>query len=261
MVELVISMVIAAIVAGFVAMMITTPVDAFIAQSRRAELSDAAETAMRRISADVRGALPDSLRAGVINGAASLDLMEVSAATSYRQWTTGDSLTINAAPDNGFDAAGAQLTARPLNRLIVGHIRNDANFDAYTASTVITPAGTTIAYDAGTRRFSLSPPHSFPRDPPSQRAYAIAGVTRYECDTAAGVLRRYDGLPVQAAMNPIAAPATVIARDITACSFRVLNSTAEHGGIAIVEMTVSRAAGGNVERLRVVRQIRVENTT
>jgi MSHA biogenesis protein MshO len=262
MVELVVSMVIAAIVAGFVAMMMTTPVDAFIAQSRRAELSDAAETAMRRISTDVRRALPDSLRAGVINGAASLDLMEVSAATSYRQWTTGDPLTINAAPDDGFDAAGAQLTARPLDRLVVGHIRNDVNFDAYAAaSTVITPVGTSIAYDVGTRRFSISPAHSFPRDPSSQRAYAIAGVTRYECDTAAGVLRRYDGLPVEAAMNPIAAPVTVIARDITACSFRVLDSTAEHGGIAIVEMTVSRAAGGNVERLRVVRQIRVENTT
>jgi hypothetical protein len=141
-------------------------------------------------------------------------------------------------------------------------IRNDATFDAYAAaSTVITPVGTTIAYDAGTQRFSISPAHSFPRDPPSQRAYAIAGVTRYECDTAAGVLRRYESLPVEAAMNPVVAPVTVIARDITACSFRVLDSTAEHGGIAIVEMTVSRAAGGNVERLRVVRQVRVENTT
>jgi hypothetical protein len=44
-------------------------------------------------------------------------------------------------------------------------------------------------------------------------------------------------------------------------SVRLLDSTAEHGGIAIDEMTASRAAGGNVERLRVVRQIRVENTT
>lgn len=260
MVELVISMLIAAVVAGFVAMMMTTPVDAYIAQSRRAELSDAAETAMRRIRADVRKALPDSLRAGMVNGAATLEFIEVSAAAGYRQWTAGDSLDINAAPDNGFDAAGAQLTLRPLNRLVVGHIRNDAIYNVYrSGSAVITPVGTAIGYDAGTQHFSMSLAHSFPRDPPNHRAYAVVGVTRYECDTAAGVLRRYDELPIEETMNPIAAAASVIARDVTACSFRVLDSSAEHGGIAIVELTVSRAAGGNVESLRVVRQIRVEN--
>lgn len=259
MVELVVSMVIATIVVGFVSMMVAAPVDAYIAQSRRAELSDSAETAMRVINTDVHGALPESLRTGLVNGAPTLEMIEVSAAAGYRQWTTGDSLNINAAADDGFDAAGAQVTSRPLNRMVVAPSRIDATYNVYRSGTaVITPPGTSITYTSATAHFSISPGYSFPRDSANFRAYAVVGVTRYECDTAAGVVRRYE-LPIIEIMGPAGGPGTLVASDVTACSFRVLDSTTEHGGMVIIEMTVARATGGNVESLRVVRQVKVEN--
>src|SRR5687767_2484403 len=119
MVELVVSMVIATILAGFVGLTMTTPVEAYLAQARRAELSDAAETATRMLARDVRGALPESLRSGVVGGFQALEMIEVSAVAGYRTWTTGDSLDIGQ-PDDRFDVAGAQIAARPLNRLVVG---------------------------------------------------------------------------------------------------------------------------------------------
>lgn len=257
-VELVVSMVIATILAGFVGLTMTTPIQAYLAQARRAELSDAAETAMRIVARDVRGALPESLRYGVVNGFDTLEMIEVSAVAGYRTWTTGDTLDIGI-PDISFDAAGAQLSGRPLNRLVVGPSRTDANLDPYLNTAVITPAGQSINFSPSNRRFTLSS-HTFPAPgSPSQRAYAVVGTIRYECDTVARVLRRYQDLPIQQAMSPVGGGGTIVARDIANCRFRTQNSAAEHGGIAIVEITVSRVTGGNNESLRVMRQLRVEN--
>ena len=146
LVELIVSMVIAAVVVGFIGMMIVTPVEAYISSARRAELSDSAETSMRRIAGDVRKALPDSLRAGVIGGAATLDMIEISAIADYRTWTTADSLTIGAA-ETGFDAAALQRTTpmRPLNRMVVGHGAVGTTLSVYRpAAGVLTPETTTI---------------------------------------------------------------------------------------------------------------------
>ena len=260
MVELVVSMVITSIVVGFIGMMIVTPVDAYVSQARRGELSDSAETAMRRIAVDVRGALPDSLRAGVIGGARTLDMIEVSAAADYRTWTTGESLTIGDAGDR-FDMAAVQRPTplRPLSRMVVGHGVVGSTFSVYRpTSGVITPETLSVTHPSA-QRFELSAPFTFPQQSPNRRAYFVVGVTRYSCDTANGVLRRYEGVAIEEFMNPTSAVSTIIARDVTECSFRTWDSANDHGGLAIVEMTVSRMTEGNTERLRVVRQLKVEN--
>lgn len=259
-VELVISMVLATIVAGFVAMMIGTPVDAYLAQSRRAELSDAAETAMRLLREDVRNALPDSLRPSTVNGSPVLEMIEVSAVANYRTvWTTGDPLQIGA-PDAVFDAVAAVNLAGPVRHLAVGHSNNNGS-DVYaptTLSGVITPAMNITLNGAGTQ-VTLPSSFQFTTDLPTHRAYLVDGVTRYECNTATRELRRSRGSAISAAPAGVVAPFDVIARDVAACSFRVRNGTAEHGGIAIVEITISRATNGNPESLRMFRQLRVEN--
>jgi MSHA biogenesis protein MshO len=257
MVELVVSMVIATILAGFVGLTMTTPVEAYLAQARRSELSDSAETAVRSLARDVRGALPESLRPGVVGGSEALEMIEVSAVAGYRVWESGDPLDIDQS-DSSFDAAGALLTGRRLNRLVVGASRANPTYDPYLNTAVITPVGPPISFDPANQSFTLPAPHRFPRGSTNQRAYAVVGTIRYVCDTVAGVLRRYENLAIQPAMDPIAG-GTIVARDIAACTFRTQSSAAEHGGIAIVEITVSRATGGNTEGLRVMRQLRVEN--
>jgi MSHA biogenesis protein MshO len=257
-VELVVSMVIATILVGFVGLTMTMPIQAYLAQARRAELSDSAETATRIIARDVRGALPESLRPGIVGGFEALEMIEVSGVAGYRTWMTGASLDIGQ-PDDRFDVAGAQTTGRALDRLVVGPSRdpNLPNRDPYLNTAVITPAGQPLA-EFNSQRVRLQLPHTFPSGSPNQRAYAVAGSILYLCNTTARVLLRYDNLPIQQAMAT-AGGGTVVARDIAACTFRTQRSAAEHGGIAIVEITVSRANGGNTESLRVMRQLRVEN--
>ena len=261
MIELVISMVIAAIVAGFVAMMIGSPVQAYLATSRRAELSDEAENAIRVIDDEVRRALPNSVRVGSIGNLRILEIIRVTASLSYREaWPERNAMQFGV-PIGQFSVLEQPVFAGSQHVVIDN--RRTGTRSAYSLTNVITPSTTAVA-TTGTD-ITLSTPFRFTNYPDrsaNQRAYLVPdlGVVRYECDLGAGVLRRYESLPISNSITALAAPSTTIARDITACRFQALAGNAQNGGMAIVELTVSRATNGSgIDRLRMVRQIRVEN--
>ena len=62
LIELVITIVVGSIVVAFMAMFIVTPMLSYSAQTRRAELVDEAESALRFMGRDLRSALPNSVR-------------------------------------------------------------------------------------------------------------------------------------------------------------------------------------------------------
>ncbi len=62
LVELIIVIAITGVMFGMVAIFVLQPIQGFEAQSRRADLVDAAESALRRMQRDVRRALPNSVR-------------------------------------------------------------------------------------------------------------------------------------------------------------------------------------------------------
>jgi MSHA biogenesis protein MshO len=265
MIELVVSMVIAAIVAGFVAMMIGSPVQAYLATSRRADLSDTAESAMRSIDGDVRRALPNSVRRASIGNLRILEVISVTASVSYRElWSERTPMQFGT-PIGAFSVL-EQVAFGNGQRVVIDNRRTGSR-SAYSLMNVITPATTTITAQtiAGRTNINISPAFRFTNytdRSANQRAYIVPslGVIRYECDLGAGVLRRYEGLPIVSAIATVSAASTTIARDITTCTFQALPGNSQHGGMAIVEITVSRAASGNgTDRLRMVRQIRVEN--
>lgn len=263
-IELVIALVISAIVVGFVTSMIVTPVDAYVAQSRRSDLSESAEVALRSISTDVRKSLPNSVRWGSIGNRRILEMIQVAAVVSYREtWPERTAMHFGA-PIGNFSIL-ENVTLSGSLQVVIDNRRTSGR-TAYGLNNVITPATTTIstASTAAGTDITISPAFRFTDYPldrsANQRAYVVSGVTRYECDLSAGVLRRYQSLPISSSITTISAPFTTVARDITACTFSAIAGNAENGGIAIVEITTSRAVSGNTtDRLRMVRQIRVEN--
>jgi MSHA biogenesis protein MshO len=62
LVEMIMVIVITGIIASFVGVFIKGAIDAYVDSARRAELSDVADTAVRRISRDIHLALPNSVR-------------------------------------------------------------------------------------------------------------------------------------------------------------------------------------------------------
>jgi len=108
LIELIIVMVVIGIIAAVVAVFITGPVSGYVDANRRAQLSDSADITMRRISRDLRLALPNSVRVG--GGNSFLEFIPTTAGSRYRTEGGGgvDELKFTG-NDSSFDYFGTSL--------------------------------------------------------------------------------------------------------------------------------------------------------
>jgi len=81
LVELVVAITVSAVIIGFIALFIATPMQAYFAQARRAELVSEAEVTLRSIANDLQTATPGSV--SVIAGGATLKIGNGAAAIRY----------------------------------------------------------------------------------------------------------------------------------------------------------------------------------
>jgi len=269
LVELVVTIVISTVVVAFMAMFIVTPMNAYSAQSRRAELVDAADSALRFIGRDLRAALPNSVRVSSGGSVTALELLSTVDGARYRD---GGPLT-NPALDLDFTAAdGAFATTVPFTQLTLpwsstAHYLSIYNVgvtgaDAYSMSNVITPAGTTITISAGSTAnenlVTLSPAFKFAYGSPGKRVYLVSGPVTYLCDTTAGTLTRYSGYTIAATQSTSAAALTTagataarVAADVAACTFTFSSGTAQRNALATLTIQLSRS-GESVQLLQEV---------
>ncbi len=269
LVELVVTLTVGSIVVAFMAMFIVGPMNAYSAQARRAELVDDADSALRFMARDLRGALPASVRVSVSGSVTALELLATVDGARYRD---AGPLS-NAALDLDFTAAdGAFATTVPFTQLTLpwtssSHYLSIYNVgvpgaDAYSMANVITPAGTTISISQGSSAnenlVTLSPAFQFAYGSPGRRVYLLSGPVSYLCDTSAGTLTRYSGYtiastqPVSASVLTTAgASASRIAADVGACQFTYSSGTAQRNSLVTLTMLLTRA-GESVQLLHEV---------
>ena len=161
LVELVMVIVIIGVMGSFTLWIITGPVDMYNAQATRAELTDAAELALRRIARDIRRAVPNSVRVG--GGGTAVEMLNTMDGGRYRlrpgpgAASQDKRLRFNNTDDE-FNVVGP---FSPLNsnahRLVIYNL-GIAGANAYAGDAVITPPGATItiAPDALASMMSLS---------------------------------------------------------------------------------------------------------
>jgi MSHA biogenesis protein MshO len=262
-IEAVIVIVIAGIVAGMVAVFITRPVEGYADLSRRAELVDQAEIALKRMQREIRRGLPNSVRIRNL-GAGTGQVLEFfhvrsggryrtnpggagysAAACRLRFNNTDDSFavmgTVNAAPQNG-----DQIAISNWNTL-----GPDAN--AYAGDN-ITPSSTTITLNpadavCSENYLSLDSAFAFPFESPQQRFYIVDTPVTYLCDTTAGTLRRYANyttnidhstLDTAAELNLAGASSALVVDDVTACDFTYAPGTPSRSGLVTLTISVSQ---------------------
>jgi MSHA biogenesis protein MshO len=264
LVEMTVALVVGAIVAGFIAMFIATPVNAYMAQSRRNELSSSAESAMRHLSSDLAAALPNSVRVANVGTLRIIEMIAVDGSSLYRDLPSAgtEDLQVNTL-ETQFDVL-QPLTVNAGARLVIGNRTAPNAQNAYRATNrVITPAGMAQPLAVGTRVVLSSPGFLFGNGSGGRRVYVVSTALQYHCDLAAGTLMRYDFLPITANTVPAAAGGTLIARDVTACTFAFAPPsaplTAMHGGIVTIQMTIERVTNGVRDTMRLARQVRVMN--
>jgi MSHA biogenesis protein MshO len=264
LIEMTVALVVGAIVAGFIAMFIATPVNAYMAQNRRNDLSASAESAMRNLSSDLAAALPNSVRTANVGSLRIIEMIAVDGSALYRDLPSAgtEDLQVNTS-ETQFDVL-QPLTISAGARLVIGNRTAPNAQSAYRATNrVITPVGMAQPLAGGTRVLLSGAGFLFGNASAGRRVYVVSTAIQYHCDLATGTLMRYDLLPITVNTVPAAAGGTLIARDVTACAFLFAPPaaplTAAHGGIATIQMTVSRVTEGITDSMRLARHVRIMN--
>jgi MSHA biogenesis protein MshO len=282
LIELIVVIAVTAIVASLVTSLIARSMEMYRDVSRRAELVDAAEGALRRMGRDLRRSLPNGLR--VSAGADAIELLHVVDGARYRfdpgfnpstgQDHSAASDTLEFSADASFNVFGrlGALSFSYGNPLPAGHrigiyttgggVWTDAAAGANPG--VITPASTsvTIQDDVDEDQIVLSSAFQFALQSPRRRLYLVDSPVSYICSLGAGTLTRFSAYNVSAAQptDPSVLPlsagaADVLANQVSGCSFAYQPGTSERAGLATLELSL---ANGD-EQVRIFQEVHVVN--
>ncbi len=275
LIELVVTMTITVIAVSFASIFMVGPIQGFTDQARRAELLDSAESSLRRISRDIRRALPNSVRITTNGSIAALEILNAVDGVRYRTrpppGNPDDRLKFNQA-DAAFNSIGRfNAISKPFSStthyLSVYNV-GTAGANAYELSNVITPPGTQIDIDAaaesGEDNVQLSPSFQFVYSSPRQRIYLVDTPASFLCDTATKTLTRYAGYAIATNQSDrdsdielVAAGAVpaLLSDNVTACGFTYAPGTAQRAGLVTLSLNVSDAG----ETIELLHQVHVDN--
>jgi len=221
LIEAIIVITITGIIAGMVAVFIRAPVQGYFDSARRAELTDIADTAQRRISRDLHLALPNSVR---VSGGNYLEFLQTSGGGRYR-----------AAPDNSgggnvldftqststFDVLGPPVATVPgAMNLVAVYNLGIPGADAYLGdnTSTMTAGGNTVTIN----------PFQFPFASPANRfqiisypvSYVCAGVGTDASGNGTGTLTRYWNYPITAGQpTSFTTRGALLAKNVSGCNF------------------------------------------
>jgi MSHA biogenesis protein MshO len=274
LVEMVVTIAVGSIVVAFMALFIVTPMQAYSGQTRRAELVDEADSALRLMGRDLRSALPNSVRVTTSGTVTAIELLATVDGARYR-----DSGPLsNAALELDFSSAdGAFATTVPFTQLTLPWSSTSSYLaiynvgvpgaNAYDMTNVITPTGTTISVATGSSAnenlVTLSPSFKFSYGSPGKRVYLVSGPVSYLCDTLAATLRRYAGYSIASTQSASAATLTaagattaLVAADVGACQFTYTAGTAQRNALATLTLQLTRSG----ESVQLLHEVQLVNT-
>jgi MSHA biogenesis protein MshO len=292
LVELIVVIVISGILAAIVGVFILRPVQGYNAQVRRAEMVDAAESALRRMQRDIRAALPNSVRIrtnGVTvddvtcpNGPDTVCVIELLHTVDGGRYRAGPgpgagascNLFEFAVNERSFDVIGTLqnfAAIDPTNHWLV--INNQTTlgtgFNAYFGDnrTQLSPNGTDVGgnpcaptsathVDLVTKNFAAT------LASPRQRFYIVDTPVTFRCEPGAGSLTRYQGYAITAAqaVTPAGGSSAAVASLVSGCRFTYSPGTSQRAGVVTLELTITDPnVNGQSESVRLLHQVHVYN--
>jgi MSHA biogenesis protein MshO len=277
LIELVIVLVITAILVTMIALF-ATPMFSYFDARRRGEVTDLADTALRRMGRDLRSALPNSVR--VSNDNLVVELLLVRTAGRYRFDATGgtgtcgvagDALRFGAA-DSCFESIGLTNNIPSVAEIATGAfyvvVNNlqpgTAQADAYGGCSGSTTTGCNSAQlSAMTSQTITFASTKLLYESPGSRFQIIEGPVMYVCDTGSGELRRYSGYAIQPGSVPPTPSGTnsLLVNKVSSCAFTYSpNTVAQANGLVTLELTLSTTdVKGNAETVTLYHAVHVSN--
>jgi MSHA biogenesis protein MshO len=272
LVEMIMVIVITGIIGGMVAVFLQAPIKQYLDVSRRADMTDIADTALRRIGRDIRLALPNSVRVTSVGSNTYLEFLPTSGGGRYRfaPAPTGTSAGCGSLstdmldftkPDNCFEVLGNMPTLSVNDQIVVYNLGiarpatcpaplpAQCGSDAYQgdnrAAFASYPTATTISIAA----------RQFPFDSPSHRFQVIDTPVTYVCSApgtnaagnGTGQLLRWQGYAIQVT-QPTTLPATgtpsfsVLANNVSACNFSYNGFVvAQRSGLVTINLGITES--------------------
>ncbi|SDA74284.1 MULTISPECIES: prepilin-type N-terminal cleavage/methylation domain-containing protein [unclassified Janthinobacterium] len=284
LVEMVIVIVITGIIGAMVAVFIRVPVQGYVDVAARAALADTADTATRRLTRDVRLALPNSVRVSV--DGRYLELLLTRTGGRYLGENDppglGNVLSFTAVPNPPApfsftivgaapaDALGTRQAIRVGDQVVVYNLGTayTAN-DAYACSAATGCNRAQVTGAAGNEVTLASNP--FATDPaplpsPSNRFHVVTTPVTYACNPTTRTLTRYAGYAIQAIQPAAAGTAPLVAtkgallaNQVAACRFSYSILDNVQRGLVSVDLSLG-VAGSNTGIVRLVQQVQARNT-
>jgi MSHA biogenesis protein MshO len=275
LVEMIVAIVVLGILLSLTSMFVRNQVETYFDVARRAELSDAADTAMRRMVRDLQAALPNSPRTPT---AACVEFIPTKTGGRYRaesDGTVGSEFLDFGAADTTFNMYGPQ-SAIAAQQIAIGDLVAVYNLgipgaDAFVQDNTAAVVAPAPAWNAGSQETTLTIASKlFPLASASNRFHVIPGneqVVSFIC-TGVGTNAAGDGTGVlsrsvrtlpQAAgaacpAVPIGTP--VLLNNVSACSFAYTPGVLQRSGQVAVSLAVRRAG----ETVSLQYQVNVANT-
>ena len=276
LVEMIVVIVITGIIAGMVAIFIRAPVQGYVDSARRAEMTDIADTALRRMARDLRTAVPNSVR---VSGT-SVEFLPTSDGGRYRiadvggahcgGTAMGDALSFDPADpvDTCFDIVGRPIDFTTGDTIVIGSTQSDGSLPYMTAaaggvSRTIAAAG--VGTGKTTVKISSTQQYPASSELPGSRFEVVPGdqqAVTYACENfvtvngdGTGTLTRYWHYGFN---NPqVALPGGTSARladKLSGCSF-VYDVNNRRNSLLAVTLTITRGS----ESVSLYQEIHINN--
>ncbi|MDI1299657.1 type II secretion system protein [Methylotenera sp.] len=258
LVEMVVVITIVGILAAGAALFIRNPTQAFIDSENRANLTDRADTALRRMARDIRNALPNSVRTSV-NGADSfIEFVPVKAAGRYRA-AVGTSVSDNpldfSLTADTFDVLGPTVNVDAGDNLVIYNLGISGS-DVYEGSDrhALQTTGllSTLSFSGGT----------FPQASPSSRFFVVSTPVSYVCDMTNKLLLMYSGYNMQTtqpasvtALNALTT-AKLMASNLSSCQINYVSGVLQRNGVVTIYLGFTQ----DVAKVTLMHQVNVVNS-
>lgn len=234
LIEAIIVIVITGVLAAGVAVFIRAPVEGYVDSARRAEITDTADTVVRRISRDLHLALPNSIR--ITNAGKVLELLSTRTGGRYRvevnNLGAGDTLDFSA-NDTTFDVLGPPIALAANDQIVIYNL-NIPGADAYAGENIRTYAS------AVGNRITITSATPFPFDSPGHRFQVVDTPVTYICDGT--TLKRYSNYPIVSAptIPPTGAYQALLAQNVN-CTFTYTPGATQRNGLVAIQLAITQS--------------------
>jgi MSHA biogenesis protein MshO len=271
LVEAVVSIVIIGIVAGIVAVFIRAPVLSYRATVERAELTDQADLALRRMARDLRLALPNSIVTSSDGTAISFFVTKTGgrylaadddvAGLPPLDFVDPSKLTFTMI---GLAPTGKQAIDPATDYVVVNNVGTEPA-DAYSGKNIAKVAAfATVApglqqFTLATNPFAQQVP---PMPSPGARFHVVQTPVTYHCTRGAGgtgsISLQWDYGIVRGKPAAAAGKTSLLAGRVTDCKFNYSTDANRRGALAVLAIELEMP--GQAGRARLVHQVHVDNT-